>query len=168
VARPVLERIEDTLRQDFMTNALRETASDAVGKVVEIVNNLDRSAETSLLLELGRLNAAGAEKVRSLLFTFDDLIRLDPNATQLLIGRTDRTVLAKALKGATEMMRRHFIARMASRQQALLEEESTALGPLRLREVDEAQATIVRTAKQLEEAGLIAIPQGKSDDDLVY
>ncbi|MEJ1934683.1 flagellar motor switch protein FliG [Nostoc sp. NIES-2111] len=168
IARPVMERIEDTLRLEFMTNALRETPMDAVGKVVDIVNQLDRSVEAALLSDLGRVNTPAAERIRSLLFTFDDLVRLDPNATQLLISRTDRSVLARALKGSPDMLRRHFTSRMSTKQRQLLEEEIAVLGPLRLREVDEAQSVVVKIAKGLEAEGLITIPQGKADEDLVY
>jgi flagellar motor switch protein FliG len=168
VARPVMERIEDTLRQEFVTNALRETPLDAFGKVVDIVNQLDRSVEAALLTDLGRVNTPAAEKIKALLFTFDDLVRLDAGAIQLVISRTDRTVLAKALKGSPEAVRRRFTSRMASKQQRLLEEEMTSLGPLRLREVDEAQGAVVKIAKALDKDGLIAIPHGKLEDDLVY
>lgn len=168
VTRPVLERIEETLRQDFMTNALREMPSDAVSKVAEIVNHLDRGREATLLADLARINGSGAEQVKALLFTFDDLMRLDRRAMQILVSRVDRTVLAKALKGTTEMLKRSFTAGMAAKQQRLLEEEIESLGPVRLKEIDLAQGSVLQTAKSLEEGGLIALPQGNSDDELVY
>ena len=137
--------------------------------MAELFNNLDRSTEARFMKALEERNQEAAEKIKSLMFTFDDLSRLDAGAVQTLLRTIDKQKLAVALKGASETLRDLFFNNMSERARKLLKEDIAALGPVRMRDVDEAQGYMVTTAKELAAKGEIVIAQSaSSDDELVY
>jgi flagellar motor switch protein FliG len=101
------------------------------------------------------------------MFTFDDLIRLTPQAVQILLRATEKDKLPVALKGASEKIREMFLKNMSDRAGKILKDDIEALGPVRLRDVDEAQSGIVALAKELAAQGQIEIAESK-DEELVY
>ncbi len=109
-----------------------------------------------------------AEKVKSLMFTFEDLQNLDPQGIQTLLRHVEKTQLAIGLKGASETIRDLFFSNMSERQGKILREDMDAMGPVRLREVDEAQTEIVSKCKDLADVGELIVAEGDSDDELVY
>jgi flagellar motor switch protein FliG len=135
--------------------------------MADIFNNLDRGAETRFISALEERNREAAERIKSLMFTFDDLQRLTPAAVQTLMRVVDKSKLPLALKGATEKLRELFFANLSERAGKMLREEIDSLGPVRLRDVDEAQATIVGLAKEMAAQGQIEIRETK-DEELVY
>jgi flagellar motor switch protein FliG len=102
------------------------------------------------------------------MFTFDDLTRLDAASAQTLMRHIDKDKLAVALKGATEAVRQFFMSNMSSRAAKMLTDDMQALGPVRLRDVDEAQALLVNLAKDLAAKGEIMLAKNRADDELVY
>jgi flagellar motor switch protein FliG len=102
------------------------------------------------------------------MFTFEDLAKLDPTGIQTLLRGTEKSKLSLALKGASEALRNLFFTNMSERAGKLLREEMDDMGPVRLREVDEAQMYMVNVAKDLAEKGEIVIAQNKEEDELVY
>jgi flagellar motor switch protein FliG len=167
VQKDVLDGVERTLRAEFMSNLARSARRDAHEMMAEIFNNLDRQAETRFLAALEERNREAAERIKSLMFTFDDLQRLASPAMQTLLRAVEKDKLPLALKGASEKLRDLFFANLSERAGKMLKEEIELLGPVKLRDVDEAQAGIVALAKDLAAQGQIEIAENK-DEELVY
>jgi len=167
VQREVLDGVERTLRTEFMSNLARSTRRDAHELMAEIFNNLDRTAETRFLAALEERNREAAERIKKLMFTFDDLTRVDGPGLQVLLRAVEKDKLVLALKGAAEEIRALFFANMSERAGKMLREDLEGLGAVRLRDVDEAQAAIVAKAKDLAATGQIAIAETR-DEAMVY
>jgi flagellar motor switch protein FliG len=167
VQKDVLDGVERTLRAEFMSNLARSTRRDAHEMMAEIFNNLDRQSEGRFIAALEERNREAAERIKSLMFTFDDLARLTPPSMQTLLRSIERDKLPTALKGASERLRELFLGNMSDRAAKMLREDIEGLGPVRVREVDEAQAGIVALAKELATQGQIEISSGK-DEEMIY
>lgn len=165
VQREVLDGVERTLRADFMTNVARSAKRDAHELLADIFNNLDRSVEERFMVALEGRNHESAERVKALMFTFDSLQRLTPQAVQILLRSVDKERLPLALKGASEPLRALFFRNLTERASKMLRDDIEALGPVKLRDVDEAQAAIVATAKELAAAGEIDL--ASKDEEMV-
>ncbi|MBE7210518.1 MAG: flagellar motor switch protein FliG [Gluconacetobacter diazotrophicus] len=166
VQKDVLESVERTLRSEFMSNLARSTKRDSHEVIAEIFNNLDRQVESRFMAALEERNRDAAERVKSLMFTFDDLVRLTPEAMGKLMRAVERDKLPVALKGASEEMRSRFFGTLSERAAKLMRDEITALGPVRLRDVDEAQSRIVQLAKDLAGQGEIELNE-RQDEQMV-
>ena len=167
VQKEVLDGVEKTLRSEFMSNLARSTRRDAHEVMADIFNNLDRQAETRFIAALEERNREAAERIKSLMFTFDDLQRLSPQAVQVLLRVVEKDKLPLALKGASETLRDLFFKNMSERASKMLKDDIEGLGPVKLRDVDEAQAGIVAMAKELAASGEIEIAESK-DEEIVY
>ncbi len=168
VQKEVLDDIERTLRNEFMSNLARTNRRDPHETMAEIFNNLDRAHESKFLASLEERNRDSAEKIKSLMFTFEDLIKLDAKSIQAVLRVLDKSKLPIALKGASDGIKTLFFSNMSERAGKLLKEDIAALGPIRLRDVEEAQTSIVNTAKDLAARGEITIAKDKGEDELVY
>src|SRR5215469_16997463 len=153
VQKEVIERVEQTLRTEFMSNLSQTRRRDAHEVMAEIFNNFDGQTETRFMTSLEDENRESAERIKALMFTFDDLIRLDTGSAQTLMRHIDKDKLAVALKGASEPVREFFMSNMSTRAAKMLVDDMQALGPVRLRDVDEAQAQLVNLAKDLAAQG---------------
>jgi flagellar motor switch protein FliG len=167
VQKEALEGVEKTLKAEFMSNLARAQRRDAHEMMAEIFNNLDRQSESRILAALEERNRDAAERIRSLMFTFDDLVRLDGMGVQVLIRNVPKEQLLLALKGASEALRDLFLKNMSERAGKMFKEDLAGLGPVRLREVDEAQAAVVVMAKDLAAQGQITLQEGR-EDEMVY
>lgn len=168
VQKEVLDDVEKTLRTEFMANLSRTSRRDSHELMAEIFNSLDRSVESKFMEELEKSSPESAEKIRSLMFTFEDLIKLDPTSIQTLIRAVDKDKLPTALKGATESLRDLFFSNMSERAAKIMKEDMAAMGPVRLKEVEEAQQYIVTVTKDLEGRGEIVVSSGNEEDELIY
>jgi flagellar motor switch protein FliG len=164
VQKDVLDGVERTLRAEFMSNLARSTRRDAHEMMADIFNSLDRTAETRFLAALDERNRDAAERIRSLMFTFDDLQRLTQPAMQVLLRSVERDKLPIALKGASDRLRDLFFKSMSERAGKILKDDIAGLGPVRLRDVDDAQAAIVAVAKELAAQGQIEISENKEEE----
>ncbi len=164
VQKEALEGLEKTLRSEFMSNLARGQRRDAHEVMAEIFNNLDRAAESRILAALEDRNRESAEKIRALMFTFEDLQRLDGAGVQALLRAVPKDRLTLALKGASETLRDLFFRNLSERASKLLKDDLAALGPVRLRDVDEAQAQIVAQAKELAAQGQIQLADGRDEE----
>lgn len=162
-----LKLIEDAIVQEFALGAKLPEKPDQIGKITKIFNYLDKKAEIRILSSLDDLNSQMSQKLRSLLFSFEDLTKMRAQSAQVLIRTIDREVLIKALKGATKNVRDFFFSQMSQRAARALQDEIDILGPIRLREVDEAQRIIVNLAKDLAAKGEIVLASNSSDDEMV-
>jgi flagellar motor switch protein FliG len=167
VQKEVIERVEQTLRTEFMSNIAQTRRRDAHEVMAEIFNNFDRQTETRFITALEEDNRESAERIKTLMFTFDDLVRLDAGSAQTLMRNIDKDKLAVALKGASEPVRQFFLSNMSTRAAKMLVDDMQAKGPVRLRDVDEAQALLVNLAKDLAAKGEIILSKQR-DDELVY
>ncbi len=168
VQREILEKIETTLRTEFMSNVARTSKRDSHELMAEIFNNFDRQTESRFLNALEGKNRDSADRIKALMFVFEDLGKLDAGGVQTLLRAVDKSDLALALKGASDTLRQLFFSNMSERGGKLLKEEMAAMGPVRLKDVDAAQTRMVAMAKELSARGEIVLTDGKSDDELIY
>jgi len=168
VHKDVLDGVEQTLRSEFMTNLARGQRQDSHEQMANIFNHLDRSTEDRLMGALEERKRESAERIKNLMFTFEDLIRVDPAGIQVLLRQVEKDQLAMAMKGASDDMKDLIFKNMSERAGKMMQEDMEAMGPVRLKEVEEAQAGIVNTAKSLSDAGEIVVAGGGDDDELVF
>ncbi|MDH3593972.1 MAG: flagellar motor switch protein FliG [Rhodospirillales bacterium] len=168
VQKEVLDDVERTLRTEFMSNLARTSRRDSHEMMADIFNHLDRSAENRFITALEERNRDSAERIKALMFTFEDLGKLDPGAIQTVLRGAEKDKLALALKGASEAVRDLFYSNMSERAAKMMREDMQAMGPVRLRDVDEAQMYMVQVAKDLAARNEIIIADSKGEDELVY
>ncbi len=168
VQKDVLDHVEKTLRTEFMTNLARGPRRDAHEIMAEIFNNFDRATESRFMTALEERSSDAADRIKQLMFTFEDLLRIEAAGIQSLLRRVAKDRLALALKGATDPLKDLFLANMSERAAKMLREDMESLGPVRLRDVDEAQAAIVAEAKKMADAGEITIGGPDGNDDMIY
>jgi flagellar motor switch protein FliG len=168
VQKDVLDNLERTLRAEFMTNLARTARHDPHEMMADIFNSLDRNTENQFMSGLEENNAESAEKIKSLMFTFDDLAKVDAAGVQVILRQVEKDQLAMALKGGSDDLKDLFFGNMSERAGKMMKEDMEAMGAVRLRDVDEAQSAIVQVAKGLADAGEIAIATGGEDDEFVY
>ncbi len=164
VQRDVLDGVERTLRSELMSNLGRTSKRDSHELMAEIFNSLDRQTESRFVSALEERNREAAERIKSLMFTFDDLRRLSGQSLQMLLRVVEKDKLPLALKGASEGIRDLFFSNLSERAGRMLKEEIEALGPVKLRDVDDAQSGIVTLAKQLAASGEIEINQAGAEE----
>ena len=168
VQREIIEKIEETLRNEFMSNLARTSKQDSHELMADIFNNFDRQTENRFLATLEERNRDSAEKIRSLMFVFEDLGKLDPQGIQTLLRQVPKDQLGLALKGASDSLRDLFFSNMSERAAKILREDMASLGPVRLKDVDQSQQSMVNLAKDLAAKGEILIADGGGEDELIY
>lgn len=168
VQRDILEKIEVTLRTEFMSNLARTSKRDSHELMAEIFNNFDRQTEAKFLTLLEEKSRDSAERIRALMFVFEDLGKLDAGGVQTLLRAVDKSDLALALKGASDTLRQLFFGNMSERGAKLLREDMAGMGPVRLKDVEGAQTKMVAAAKDLAARGEIVLSEGKAEDELIY
>jgi flagellar motor switch protein FliG len=168
VQKDILDKVEKTLRVEFMSNLARTAKRDSHEHMAEIFNNFDRQTEGRFITALEERSRDSAERIKALMFTFEDLGKLDPGSIQTLLRHVEKDKLALALKGATDSLRDIFFSNMSERAGKILREDMEAMGPVRLKDVDEAQMRMVNVAKDLANKGEIMIANKQGEDELVY
>jgi len=167
VKKEVVSDIERTLRTEFMSNLARSNRRDSHNLMAEIFGGLDRATNARFMSALEERNKESADKIQKLMFTFDDLGKLDPAGVQSLLRNIDKDKLGLALKGASEQVRDLFFSNMSERAGKLLREDMAALGAVRLKDVEQAQDALVQMAKDMNDRGEIVLSQGGDDDRLI-
>jgi flagellar motor switch protein FliG len=169
VQREILDKIEQTLRTEFMSNLARTSKRDSHEMMADIFNAFDRQTETRFITALEERNREAAERIRALMFVFEDLSKLDPGGVQTLLRTVEKDQLALALKGASDGLRDMFFSNMSERAAKIMREDMETMGPVRLREVEQAQMAMVQAAKDLANKGeIVLVGAGGDDDELVY
>ena len=168
VQKEVIQEVEQTLKGEFMTNLSRSQRRDPHEAMAELFNALDRSTEEAMLTALDERAPETAERIRALMFTFEDLGNLTPGAIQTIVSNCDKRELALALKGAPEELKYLFLSAMTERAAKLMRADMDAMGPVRARDCEEAQTALVRLAKNLGDRGEIMLVDPKSDDAMIY
>jgi flagellar motor switch protein FliG len=168
VQRDILDKIEQTLRTEFMSNLARTSKRDSHEQMADIFNNFDRQTESRFLTALEERNRESAERIRALMFVFEDLSKLDPGGVQTLLRAVEKDKLALALKGASDSLRDMFFSNMSERAAKIMREDMETMGPVRLKDVDAAQMAMVQVAKDLAAKGEIMLAGSGGDDELIY
>jgi len=168
VQREILDKIEQTLRNEFMSNLARTSKRDSHEMMADIFNAFDRQTETRFITALEERNREAAERIRALMFVFEDLSKLDPGGVQTLLRGVEKDQLALGMKGASDSLREMFFSNMSERAAKIMREDMESMGPVRLRDVDQAQMAIVQVAKDLANKGEIMLAGSGTDDELIY
>ena len=168
VQREILDKIEATLRNEFMSNLARTSKRDSHEMMADIFNSFDRQTEARFIGALEERNRESAERIRALMFVFEDLSKLDPGGVQTLLRGVDKDSLGLALKGASEALREMFFSNMSERASKIMREDMESMGPVRLKDVDAAQMAMVQVAKDLAARGEIMLAGQGADDELIY
>jgi flagellar motor switch protein FliG len=168
VQRDILDKIEQTLRTEFMSNLARTSKRDSHEMMADIFNNFDRQTEGRFIAALEERSRESAERIRALMFVFEDLSKLDPGGVQTLLRAVDKEQLALALKGSSDNLREMFFSNMSERASKIMREDMESMGPVRLKDVDAAQMAMVQVAKDLAAKGEIMLAGAGGDDELVY
>ena len=168
VQRDILDKIEQTLRTEFMSNLARTSKRDSHELMADIFNSFDRQTEARFIGALEERNREAAERIRALMFVFEDLSKLDPGGVQTLLRAVDKDSLGLAMKGASESLREMFFSNMSERASKIMREDMESMGPVRLKDVDAAQTAMVQVAKDLAAKGEIMLVGQSGDDELIY
>jgi len=168
VQQEIVGEIERTLHSEFMSNLSRSQRRDPHESMAELFNALDRSTEEAMLTALDAKSPDSAERIRALMFTFEDLSNLLPTAIATVVKNADKRMMALALKGAPDAMKQLFLSSMTERAAKMMREDMAGMGPVRARECEEAQGQLVRLAKQLADRGEIVLVDPKDDEAMVY
>ena len=168
VQREILDKIEQTLRTEFMSNLARTSKRDSHEMMADIFNNFDRQTEGRFMAAMEEVNRESAHRIRALMFVFEDLSKLDPGGVQTLLRSVQKDQLALALKGASDSLREMFMSNMSERAAKILQDDMQSMGPVRLKDVDQAQTTMVQVAKDLAAKGEIVLTSQKGEDELIY
>jgi flagellar motor switch protein FliG len=158
----VVEEIEKVLQEQLesVSGADAGRQLGGVDVVASILNQMDRTLESELLGRVEEANPDLAEKIRQLMFTFEDLLKLDDKNIQVLLKEISSDDVSLALKGASDAMKEKIFGNMSERAAAMLKEDLDAMGPVRLSDVEKAQVKIAMTAKRLDAEGKIALTRG--------
>lgn len=168
VQREILDKIEQTLRTEFMSNLARTSKRDSHEMMADIFNAFDRQTESRFIAALEERNRESAERIRALMFVFEDLSKLDPGGVQTLLRAVEKDQLGLALKGSSDSLREMFFSNMSERAAKIMRDDMESMGPVRLRDVDQAQMAMVQVAKDLAAKGEIMLAGSGSEDELIY
>jgi len=168
VQREILDKIEQTLRSEFMSNLARTSKRDSHELMADIFNAFDRQTEARFITALEERSRESAERIRALMFVFEDLAKLDPGGVQTLLRTVEKDQLALGLKGASDTLRELFFSNMSERAAKIMREDMETMGPVRLRDVDQAQMSMVQVAKDLAAKGEIILAGAGGEDEFVY
>ena len=158
VANVMKDRLQTILQQEY-------AVAGGVQSLADILNSADRATERNILEHLTEEDEQLADEVRSLLFTFEDILQLDQRSLQLVLKEVDTKDLALALRGSSEDVKDWCMQNMSSRGAEILREEMEYMPPQRRRVVEEAQSKIVAVVRRLEDAGEITIARGGGSDE---
>lgn len=168
VKKEVLDNIEKTLRIEFINNLSKTQKQDSNQMLAEIFNNFDRVNEAKYMGLLEEKAPEAADKIKSLMFTFDDLVKVTPSSMQVILRVIDKSKLGIALKGSSDAVKQLFLNAMSQRASKILQEEMESLGPVRIKDVDEAQGAIIKVVKDLAAKGDVVIADGNAKDEFIY
>ena len=168
VQKDVIQQVEQTLKSEFMSNLSRSQRRDPHEAMAEVFNALDRSTEETMLAALEERAPESAERIRALMFTFEDLSKLLPAAIQTIVRNCNKRELALALKGTAEETKQLFMSGMTQRAAKLMRDDMAAMGPVRARDCEDAQANLVTLAKTLGDRGEIMLVDPRSDESVIY
>jgi flagellar motor switch protein FliG len=161
VDKKIIEDLENVLKEQLeSTSSVEGKQLGGVEVVANILNQMDRKLESELLGKIEETDPTLAERIRQLMFTFEDLMKIDDRGMQTLLKEITSEDVALALKGASEGIKEKIFNNMSERAAAMLKEDLDAMGPVRVSDVERAQVKIAMIAKKLESEGKIVLSKG--------
>jgi flagellar motor switch protein FliG len=168
VSPQIIKEIEAFIDRNFKTEVTKEIGEINGEKVVaDILNQAGKVTEKTVLEGLVRVDPELATQIKNLMFTFDDLILVDNRSMQKILKEVDSKELSLALKGASEEVKEKIFGNMSERAANMLREELEFMGPVRVKEVEEAQRRILTIVANLEESGEIVIHREGGEEDVI-
>ncbi|MDX2049773.1 MAG: flagellar motor switch protein FliG [Rickettsiaceae bacterium] len=164
VKKDVLDRVERILRAEFISSISKTHKRDSYEMMADIFNSLDRNTESKFMDMLEKESPEDAEKIKNLMFTFEDLIKIGTDGAQILLRSIDKSKLTLALKGSSEKIKDLFLSSMSQRAARIIQDELEALGPVKVKDVDEAQSQIIGVTKELIAKGEISVSEEGGDE----
>jgi len=167
VPREMINEIENVLESELKTTGgIESQRLGGLDVVSELINNLDKNTEASIMEVIEENDPDLAEDIKKLMFTFDDLIQVDDRGIQSILKEINNEDLLLALKTATEEVKEKIFSNMSQRAASMVKDDLESLGPVRLSDVEKAQQVIVKVVRKLEEEGKIVIA-GSGGGDVV-
>ncbi|GHV50997.1 flagellar motor switch protein FliG [Spirochaetia bacterium] len=164
----VLREVERVLEKKLSTLSSEDyTAAGGVGSIVEILNMIDRSSEKTIIESLEDEDPELAEEIKKRMFVFEDIVMIDDKSIQKIMREVDSSELSKALKSVDTEVQDKIYRNMSKRAAAMLKEDMEFMGPVRLKDVEEAQQKIVGIIRKLEDSGEIVVARGGEDEMVV-
>lgn len=164
IAPEVVKEVEAVLEKKLsVVVTQQDQQTGGIKSLVNILNRVDRSTEKTILEELETNDPELADEIRKLMFVFEDIVKLHDAAIQRVLREVDQKDLAKAMRGSNEDVKNRIYKNMSKRAADMLREEIQFMGPVRLRDVEDAQQRIVQIIRRLDEAGEIIIARGGED-----
>ena len=164
----VMNKISAVISKKLQTlGEVKRESSGGLRAVAEIFNQLDGELSSEILGQVGERDSGLVESIRQQMFVFDDLMMIDAGGIKELLGRADRRQLTIALKGTGDELRKHLLQGMSQRGAAMLMEDMEALGPVKIREVEEAQQMMIALLRQLETEGVVNLKGGGDEQYIV-
>lgn len=161
----VLREVERVLERKLSTLASEDyTSAGGIDAIVEVLNNVDRGTEKIIIEALEEDDPELAEEIKKRMFVFEDIVLLDDRSIQKVLREVDANDLGKALKGVDTEVQEKIFKNMSKRAASLLKEDMDFMGPLRLRDVEEAQQKVVNIIRKLEESGDIVVARGGEEE----
>ncbi|MCG8403303.1 MAG: flagellar motor switch protein FliG [Firmicutes bacterium] len=163
VSPEMMREVENILERKLSVLEISEQSFGGIKSLVDILNRVDRSTEKTILEELEVTDPDLTEEIRKLLFVFEDIVKLPDPSIQRVLREVDSKDLAKAMRGTNEEVQERIYKNMSKRASDMLRDEINYMGPIRLRDVEDAQQKIVQIIRRLDEAGEIVIARGGED-----
>jgi flagellar motor switch protein FliG len=164
----IINEVELILEKKFSTTATQDfTQAGGIESVVDVLNGVDRTTERTILDALAIEDPDLAEEIKKRMFVFEDIVVLDPRSIQRVIRDVENEDLLLAMRSASEEVKNMIFDNMSQRRVETFKEELEFMGPVRLRDVEEAQTRIVGIIRRLEETGEIVVARGGGDDVVV-
>lgn len=164
----IIREVENILEKKISTLGSQDyTLAGGIKSIVNILNNVDRSTEKTILETLEVQDPELSEEIKKLMFVFEDIIKMDDRSIQMVLREVDSKDLSLALKGSSEEVASKIKKNMSKRAAQMLDEDIAFLGPVRIRDVEEAQQRIVNIIRRLEDSGEIVISRGGGDELIV-
>jgi flagellar motor switch protein FliG len=164
----IIHQIEQILERKLSASGIRDyTSTGGVEAIVQVLSKVDRGTEKSILTELELDNPKLVEEIKKRMFVFEDIVYLDPRSIQRVLREIEDQDLTYSLKAASDEVKNVLYRNMSTRRAEALREEIDFMGPVKLKDVEDAQARIVTMIRSLEEKGEIIVSRGGGDDVIV-
>ena len=164
----VIKDLDEVLQEQLKsTGSIQSKLVGGVRVVADILNNMDKSIEEPIISDIEKLDKEEAEKIRELMFTFDDLASVDDKSMQLILREVSHDQIVLALKTASEELRRKILANVSKRAQEMINDDLESLGPKKLSDVEKVQHEVLKIARKLEDEGKISLAVKSESEKLV-
>jgi len=164
----VLREVESVLEKKLSSFVMQDfTLAGGVETAVSILNRVDRGTEKTIMEALEEDNPELAEEIKKRMFVFENIVTLDDRSIQMVLRQVDMKDLALALKTSSDEVNNRILKNISKRAAEMLKEDMSLMGPVRLRDVEEAQQKVVNVIRQLDESGEIVIARGGEDEIIV-